>query len=370
MVPIGQSGDTTISSAMQVTIQAPKITLGEALAQLTQQLKVPALEWSISPEFEGVLFSAGALDTFPMQAGHTGLLTRQAIRRNTLLGTAVSTGEVPLEDLAFNNSQLGQVHGEWPTVGVGQRGQEVYTQQPPTVMLWRLAQVKQAYEPQSVEAVAGLRERVIHDVKLQRAFDLARQKAQAMVEAASAQGLEAVAKQADKTVQKTDLFSRLMMSTPQQDYAQLVQNLGQRTPTRLYFEMILAKPVDFEASQPRGLDLSSPALRQRAIDAAFALAPADPEPPYPPAPSVGMAPLPATAGVLVMQRIDYTPAVESEYLKSRTMLLARLAQRRMWDSRHEYFSADSVIQRTGYVGEGKPRATAATSGPGQAPQSP
>jgi len=368
--PVGEFGDTSVSPSIEVTLEAPQITLGEALARLAEQARLPELTWMTSPAFEGVLFTVGPIETFPVQAGQTKLLDRRKMEVQEVLGQAQGPGGAPLAEYAFNTRELGDVRSELASVEVGQRGQEAYVEGAEGgLLLWRLVEASRSFSPESMDAIEGLREQVVKDIKLQRAFELALEQARSLAQAARQQGLSA-AGGPSRQILRTELISRLTMTYPQQQIMSFIQRLSQEIRPRLLVQVYLAKPVDFEPPALEELALPSEALGQRFIDAAFSLAPANPEPPYSPDPAVGVVPLPGAAEVLVLQREDYRPAVEPQYQAGRIQLAARLMAERMWEIRRLWFATHAIEQRIDFVESGQKPAAAATQPATAGAQSP
>jgi hypothetical protein len=114
-------------------------------------------------------------------------------------------------------------------------------------------------------------------------------------------------------------------------------------------ELAVQEPFVYPPTEVEGLELPTVEAKQAFMDAAFALAPANVEPPYPTSPpAVGLAELPAAREVLVMERIGYEPPVAKEYGEIKRLLAAQLEAVGLWRNRVSWFAMSNIARRLQY----------------------
>ena len=289
------------------------------------------------------------LGMFPITAGKTPPLDRAQLVRHEILGAGAlshregeSLVEIVFQAKEFQSDaetqSLARVGEDGPMMDVSgkKRGK----------LLWRLLNAVPAYSPAEVKDVEDLRRQVIEDIKIARAFEQARKVAKDIAAAKST--LEDAAKDRDLQTFETDMFARqtllprhLLISRR----AQFMMMMG-RVPVEYY----MARPCAFVPTPVKDVPLPTGTISRYFMDEAFALAPKDIEPPYPPGPGpVSVVPLPSAAEVLVVQRVDYRPPVAREYEEGGRVLLARaLLEIRRWRARVAWFNYRDVEKRMGF----------------------
>lgn len=379
--PWGRHGEYNIDPQIKVTLRAQgKLTLAAALDQITQQVfgpTTPATQPKTQPAtkpttqpvqirwgmFTGlrtnsrrVLFPyAGeeSLRMFPVTVARTELADRQALIKQDLLrsatvGQQLFGGEgvidLAMDSVPFQTEKDKQGSG----VRLGEDRRAFVRAQGfgeiAGIMVWRLTQAVPAYAPETIDSVPGLREQVIRDLKIKKAFEKARQAAQEIV--ASGKGLEEVAKARDLSLDKTEMFSRKREFSPQQRAMLQAQFSGRQPGLDIY----LAKPVEFIPSDVSGISLPTRETREAFMEQAFALTPKDPE-------STDKAPskptviaVPSDRAAVVAQRVDYRPPVVGEYEDQyRPRLASQMLANRQWLIRTQWFDWKNLTERRGFT---------------------
>jgi hypothetical protein len=352
--PWGDQGERKLNPAVKVRLSAANISLGEALDKVCQQVKWPKLTWAMSGEFDGVLFSVGGkdgVDFFPVTAPQVPLMDAQAMKTDAVLGQATTaSGQHLADDMVFSAEPFFQdrrggsmlkVNDDGPRMDVG--GESAGR------MLWRLMEAMPAHAPATMDAAQGLRDTVKKDCKIKAAYALAVERAEKIQAQAAKSHLAVVAKQEKLAVIGTDLFARRLVVSPPRQYAALAQRSGQQMTPEFYMRLANMQPFVYLPSRLETVPLPGDFLTAQFIEAAFALAPENVEPPYakePPA--VGLAPSPATRQVFVIERVDYVPAVGSLFQEQLGNLVRQQDMLRRWQARRVWFSHQGVAERIDY----------------------
>ncbi len=333
--PWGTYDGVTIDPQMEISFTANGETLGDVLKNITKQVfsqakteegeapvEAPDLQWSMVKGFEGVLFPLDTddLKMFPIAAAKTALLTGSELWQDQVLGLCgdpTSKEGQFLAPTAFSRDAVEATRDGG--VYVGPRMQTPLGEQ----VLWRIIETSPEHAPASITDVAGLRDKVIEDLKLTAAYQTAIKKADEFKELAASIGVEEAARKAKLEGVKTDLFARL----------------GQRGWT------------DIEGLElPTRADLAKKTL----VEQVFKLAPANPEPPYPTEPpAVMVLYIPALRATAVVQRVDYQPAYENKYEADRRELADMLMRSEKSSAIQYWFSRSTVTERLDYEPEKK-----------------
>jgi len=343
--PWGKQGDLNLDPNVKVSLKADKTTLGEALDEICRQVKLPKLHWATCPAFKDAIFSvanAGGIDFFPIQVAQTGLMDAAEMLNDKVLGECYTSAESPLADIVFAAQPFGRAGSGG--MKEGDDGPRMVVVGPRAGrLLWRLVQAKPQHAPLTRDEVPGLVDKIKTDLRTRAAFNLAAEKAGKLNEQAAQKGLAAAAKGVDLKTAQTGLFTRRFEILPQQRYEILAKLTGRGLSL---IRQAMLPPFDYPLSDVPGLELPSSPTRQAFMDAAFALAPENVEPPYPQSsPATGVVQLPFTRQAVVMERIGYQPAVISQYLRAKPLLAVKLEFNTIWRHRMLWFNINAVMMR-------------------------
>lgn len=358
--PWGQQDGKSPDPNAKVTLTADRITLGEALDSISTQLKCPKFTWAMLTPLPGALFPMAddQVDFFPVQVRDgTPMDIRQMLLDPVLGHSQTSAGE-PLARIVFT-AQPFQPTGRSSAMKSGDDGPRmVVAGSRPGRLLWRLvgADPDHAPDPNNWQRLPGLKDQVTKDVQSRWAFDHAVQKAKEVQARASKSGLASAAKRAGIDMFQTGPFARRVEVPFLRQYEAMVKLTGQRWSLA---ELAMQDPLSYALTDVPGLEIQSPDQKQLFMDAAFALAPANVEPPYPSSPpATGILPMPFLGQVLVMERIGYTPVVAAEYAQAKPILAAQTELIGLWRSRMAWFGKASIVQRLEYKDTTAPQAVA------------
>jgi len=333
--PWGTHGENTLLPSVKVTVRADRITLGEALAEISKQAKWPKLHWARCDGFRDVLFSVAAgsegVDFFPLQVGQIPLSTAKEIVDHDVLGFAYTSqrGGNNIAQIAFTAEGLSPRPGREGVIQVGEQGSRMYVSGDRTGrLLWRLVEISAAHVPTDLNDRPDLREKVVEDLKITRAFLKALEKGKKTVTASKGIGLARVAEFQKLETFTTGLFAR----------KSFVRG----------FSMVPQVAV----TNVPNLDLDTRQLRAAVINAAFKLTPKNVEPSaLSAAPeALDVIPLKIRKEVLVVERAGYKPVVRPEYEQSGRLQTAWfLVSRRKESLDVDWFSAQSIAKRVNWV---------------------
>jgi len=364
--PWGEHGERQLDPSLRVSVEGRDITLAEALAKIGRQIRDwPELQWVRCPHLDGALFPSGGVPLLPVRVEQTDLLTPGELQADPILGAASTArdGGRRLLMLAFEARAFGENGGGMEQ---GQEGPRMFVSgRRPGRLLWRLLEAR----PSKAEAAVSTPdqidpervEKVREDLLTRRAFEQARRLAEKVLEQAQDSGLAKAAEQFDLTTSETGLFARKVQISPRQQLLSFAQMTGRLT-IDLYIRSMLMRPQMFRWSDVPTLMLPGGWASEQFMVEAFALAPKDVEPPYPDEPGpMAVIDSPAIRKVLVVQRIGYRPAVESEYTgageqgpSGRERLVSALRQIREWEAMSIWFDLDQIKQRVDYQPVGGP----------------
>lgn len=328
--PVGKVGDKTLYPATKVTVDKG-VTLEQALDQIVRQLDwIKIDKWVYLDGLENVLlpipvdkqYSA----IFPLSARQTPPMTFEEMTKDDLLGkcaTAVQRG-TPLALLAF--SEL-YPQASRQVLHVGEKGPRMFVLGDNTgklIFRLTLAEAAKDLPPTAINTDAKLREKVINDLKVVDAMKQAEDKAKTIAQAADKEGLEKAAQAAGFKAIDTDMFARKSFQSMQ-----------------------------FSDIPKLDIPVNPAGLREFVINKAFSLAPKQIEPTtqgYGTSEAVFFR-VPAKKEVLVMQRTDFRPAVQSEYQVIRGYLAEMLKNARQENSIAMWFYAANIQRRLDYKPE-------------------
>ncbi len=351
--PYGQSEEGELDPNVKVTVSADEITLGDALDQISKQVHWPQTDWAMCEGIGDVIFPTGEkVNLFPIQVGQTKTLTRLELRDDKLLSRCVNTSGQVLPTVAFQVEGL-PISGEVPVlIKLDEEGGPmiVATEQGGR-LLWRVSKAINTREPHDSSVV---REQVIQDVKTLKAYVRAREMAIRLARNAQADGLDLAASRLQLDTETIGPIARhMMVSNKRQVLSQLMQ--GRMNQVQALQRIILDRPFRSGWSVVPTYPLPTLKLRERFVNSIFSLAPKNIEPapqgePYPAKLNpVTIVELPSLKQVLVIQRIDFRPAVTGEYEASgRRTVMNGLGENERWFARRLWFDWKSVSQRTGY----------------------
>jgi hypothetical protein len=216
-----------------------------------------------------------------------------------------------------------------------------------------------------------VRKKVIEDYKVLESYRAAASRAaDGLAQKARVVGLEAAAKEAKIEPIVSEPTARLSAWSQRDMIRQTILNnairqiysggLPQGVTPQQYIESAKAyaasvalgyRPRVYSASMIPGVDFKSLASAKRFLDRVFELVPEDIEKPIAPGPlgPVITIPMPTARAHFVVQRIGYTPAVESDFKETARGELAQEALANAeWDARDGFFSYKSIVKRTDY----------------------
>lgn len=339
--PFGTHDKLTVSDQVVVSVEPAweKLSLGEVLAAISAQLKIPAIKWVACATLDGVIFPSEPVNLVPVRAGSTGLADYPTLQKDPLLSTACQSpdqrGETVLS-LAENvfvppekrkiEIKTGEDFPQAMFV-VGDR---------PGRLIWRLDKYETAHSPEKL--TPEIRGQVVKDLKLKAALEAAQKAAEDMQakldKAGPAGDLEKLA-----TANKREYFA----TAP---FPRRAMYLGQIYPVNVDF-LIKPSPEEKErkSEKPKETRIGvSPLFTEKA----FSLAPKNIEPPYPDKPSTVVA-LPRQEKVLLVQRLDFVPATGEEFAKQGVEVAAMaLGQGRHLRGLGLWLSGEGVKQRLDY----------------------
>jgi hypothetical protein len=347
--PWGHLGSLTLDPNVKVTLKAEHMTLGEALDSLCAQVKWPPLKWAMLRPLPGELFALAqrdGVDFFPIRIHDTPPMDEQQMRLDEVLGYSQTIAGQPLTHVVFTAEPFLPT-GRGTGMKLGDDGTRMVVLGPhPGRLLWRLVGVDPAHTPERLQDVPGLAEQVAEDLRTKVAFQRATEAAQRLEEHARDTGLASAAKRAGIETIQTGLFARKTEVAMRQQYEALARITGRKVSLAA---LAVQEPFLYPLTQVEGLELPTEQEKQTFMDGAFALAPANVEPPYPTSPpEVGLVSLPALREVLVMQRIGYEPPVGGEYVQVKRLLAAQLENVGLWRSRVTWFSMPNIVRRLQY----------------------
>lgn len=322
--PWNLPGPVTIDPAVKIKpFQVRNTTVGETLAKVRGELEgVPELTWGLCDGFDDVLFCTEDLRLFPVTAGQVGLSTRKTLEENELLAAAHVQGQrrgmVSLLDMAFNARPI-NVGG---TVTPGEDGppMQVWDEGNAGVIFWRLLDASQPSIPTDI--TDEIRTQLVNDWKHREAFKLAQTKA---AEITTAEALENFVAENNLEPIETEMLTRKRMGMAPGGMMQLA----------------------FVPTQVQALDFSASVIDMHFLNEAFkATTPEDPNGEYAQvAEAVASVALPSEGYVVLMQRIDYRPALESSYQASKEMLMQQLERNAGMAALRQWVNPDAVKMR-------------------------
>ena len=378
----------TDDAQVRVTLPKKDMTLGEALAGITKQIGLPKLRWVECEEFDRAVFPISdvevsdifpvslrlgavqpplvmfkAVDLLPVSLRRTGLVDGNALIRDEILGRCFTdqSGGNSLYSIAFSAEELAPEGRRLPNAAkVGDDG-SIYVIGSRNLdgtgtiagrVLWRLTQAVRGREPE--KPTREMLKRAALDVRIQKAFAKAQERAREILDAAAVKGLDAAAKEANIPSYETGFFARQKLNAP--DTIEAMRMHMQRGVTDFQEVRLLASAPVYEDSRvfsiPGATGAQNTLLRQHLMRSMFELAPEDVEPPYPLKPYVQKdLPFKPRRVVLIAERIGYRPVVRQEYEKHRAERLEWALRRRHLTTAYEWFKVQNVELRVGFEWE-------------------
>lgn len=351
--PYNGHGRSKLDPSVRVTLSARNISLADALKQIDRQVKGPELKWITFELFDGVIFPDDDSGLQPIVVGESGMIGRDQPIDNPLLANSYTPAGQPLSQIAFFVDRFAKVNKTPALVKVGEDGSRMNVRGPRAgKLLWRILEASVAHAPDKLDA--DIRRQIVRDLEIVKAFKLARKRADKLAAAAIDKGLADAAARAGLDTKTTGMFSRQSASSPRRMIA-LQMALGRIDRSEALYRALSLPPLVIGWSDVPGLPLPSASLRRQLVEDAFSLAPGDVEPaagpdPYPVKPyAVKAVALPARSEVAVLQRVDYSPVVLSDYLQQGRKQLARaLAENNQWQMRARWFALPEIIKRLDY----------------------
>jgi 23S rRNA maturation mini-RNase III len=334
--PVGRFGDVNVDE--DVLVSAPSAnggTLGEVLAELGRSvtLDLGPEAWHRFELLPGAVFpKTEQLDMLPVRFGTTGLIPLKQLGDDPMLATAGS-GQRDLADVLAESEDLSdRVGREGPVMDVRTNGEM-------SRMVWRVAQYVPAKAPQ--ELTPELRERVLADWRTLQAYELALEKARSQV--TDAESMEAFAREHELEIERTGMLAKLPST-----------GAGYSAMMEFYRDVVGMENLFGTAGMDLQLERMWNILRQ--------LAPENPAQGYSPAGDEAVVvAMPATRRVLLARRVDYDPAVRSNFEnRVAAMVQQRYAGSRGFGGRRgtaglrqraqqSWLMLENIEQRVGYV---------------------
>ncbi len=347
--PWGVQGLGELDPAVKVTIKAETPTLGEVLEIIAEQLDWPARHWALCRDMGDVLFSVAdgddGIDFFPIRALETGLIDIWQCRQDPLLGACFTPSRQPLMNIAFSVGPLAAARDATPLAAVGVEGATMLSiGAQPGQVVWRVAQAVPAHSLEGDEPTEELKKQVVADLRLAKAFALARQYAQELLERSDEDGLAAVAEAEGLEAIETDFFARRTKVSPKSEIILMARMTGRfDADTRASF--MLARPMDYATTRLQELELPTLADHVEFVRQAFSLAPQDGEE----VPIEKVVPMQAIGQVLILKRMDYMPAYREQFEETgRGELAQELMAIRIWLAQQTWFTLANIQGRLDY----------------------
>jgi len=329
--PWGTHGDQTLLPSVKVTLVGD-MTVRGALDDICRQVKFPRLEWATCQGFANVIFSVKRLgqgiDFFPITVADTELWTGRQFIEDRVLGSCVAnpSGEGDrFVDAVFSAKGLSNNPREAVRVQLGGEGPRMYMLGESTSqLLWRLVKVAPAHVPQKM--TPEIRQKIVSDLKLGVAMNLAVKKAELIRDAAKNIGLATAAENGKLDAFTTGIFTRKMFSRDMRSIRwSVVPNLDE-IDTLALVSYFMPQAFKLMPENPDA-DANSPSQTK----------------------TIGVVPIPAKAEVLVIERNDYQPVQKQEYEDYWRLMMARsLNMQQYANMMGVWFNDRNIRIRTGY----------------------
>ena len=325
--PFGEYEKFSLDAEVKLAqVRWPATTLGGALEQVRQhkKLDLPPLTWITCRAFPDAIFPVTPVNLAPVSAGTTGMIGFKELQEHDVVGSASRTAKAARREdlLGWIVSTAKEFQGPRPrmspqiAVGADFRQAMYVSGRRNGRLLWRLLAAERAHTPEAMDE--AIRARVVKDLKIKNAFDLAQDAARKMLaDLQAGKDLSELAKAAKAEVTRTEPFARKTFVP--------------------YFGQVFWSRVE-------GVGMDSTFIAK-----AFELAPADPEPPHDDRPAA-VVPLARRRKAFLIRRVGYEPltreAFDATGLYRTAMILASQRQRREVQA---WFAAANVIRRVGFV---------------------
>jgi hypothetical protein len=387
--PWGTFGKLTIEPTVRVSVSGQDITLGDALAKITEQaLALPAqpataaadtqpatapstrpatpqearaaFTWKTVVEVPDCIFAApGAenVDLLPLSAGQTGLVSAAELADTPIAHASTATrGGVSLTHLAFSAKPFSagdnQKRRDGGHLDKGSDGPRMYLAgEESGRVLWRLVDAVAAHDPapDAWKTDQALRKRVIEDVKLVKGFELAKAQAAEIAQRAAKLGLESASKLYEARFIRTEPFSRMSALRGEELQRYYYMRLIQGLPLEELSDRVLLRWNDVP-----GLAMPSAPLREELARRVFGYAPQEPVVDFAPSPeAMHVIELQSRREVAVVHPVGYRPPVEQEFEQERMMLRGDLASLQAQAVQQTWFDPEAIKSRVGYQPKGQ-----------------
>jgi hypothetical protein len=313
-----ESGSIKIDPGVKVSLNAQNITVGHALEQLIKENRLGLnAGWVQFSQVDNVLFSAALM---PVESGDTGMITLDELSEDKFLSSCFSMeARATLPMMAARVKELDNKSG----FTVGMLGPVVRSINPEKAgeIFWTVAKVEPAHAP--AELTADLEKKIGDDIRTAEALDLATKVADEIKTPAQ---LDEYARKNNITPVVTDAFSLMTVSRSQ--YGQ----------------------GGFEQVRVPNMNFCSPDVDKFFIEKAFeTLAPKDLAKPYEQASNNLMhLALPCENSVIVAQRVDFQPALASDFDEQAKEYRKILDGAQMATTLFHWYMLDNIIKRTGF----------------------
>ncbi len=354
--PYGQFDETDIDPNRTVSLRG-EMTLGAALASIDEQLELPVMDWASCQGLAGAIFPTSGVDFFPTELGESARLGPAELSQDPTLGQAqIRERRLSLAMVAFSAEEFSErdPNARVAAIRVGADGPPMVVYDPDGsrvsgALIWRLMQAVPSHVPE--EMTGQIREQVAHDWKILRAFELARQRAEAIAVDAGERGLDVAAEAAGYDPNEVGPLPRIQVAQPRLAVAQQLMLRGaSQEQAGMYAQDY--PPVEFRVSTIPGIALpNSGAIWQSVLDEIFELAPEDPNADYtalPYAQRTRVLAFPLSQAVYIVQGVEYGPLNRDAYVDgARIELASMLLSERRWTAMINWFMVDNVRQRIG-----------------------
>jgi hypothetical protein len=317
--PIGTFGDVTVSEDLLVS--APKAnggTLGETLEQLGREIKLelPQETWHTFSLLPGAVFpKTDIVNMMPVRYGSTGLLTQRQLAMHPMILSASSGRQGLLQTLPRESEEAlkRRLGKEGPVMNVGPDDQA-------SRLVWQLARYESATSPERL--TDALKQEVVDDWRMAQAYRLALEKAKQAV--SDAESMHAFASENELESTETPLLSRA------EAYSEFFTDLvGLRDRSTM------------DLDHPQFLQFWQAVTRLRPEDPASYFSPKSRQ-----AVVVGV---PAARSVLLLRRLDYVPAVESEFQENAfSIIRSRYQSEIAQEAYRVWLTYENIVNRTGF----------------------
>ncbi len=327
--PLTDLAGEALAEDLRVSVQAARITLGEALSQIAQQAGQPELTWVQCESLTAprpILFTVGQLSTFPLTAGQTGMVDQMTLSSDPILRLAaiwqMDQPTSPLILQAFDPSLFDP--DRLAAEPLSQRAFQELTvlalpgfgDQPSGRLMWRVAATSASAEPE--QRTEEIDEAITADIKTVAAMSLAEQYAKGLKDRAQTSSLGKAAGEDDIELVSVAQFSR---------------------KTRIQVGVL---ERDIVWRNVEGLFLPTPSAREAFLKEVFAMTDRQG------APILSVIVVPSDRSVCVVELLRYTPATKQGFRREKAGLTE------LWDGMRrlrltaKWSNYDDIVTRLGF----------------------